>query len=161
MVWNCPSYLHVSEWDIAVSLAPNMTWLLLWFFLLFHMKGPLLSYIKITNVPCSHPASFVFSKVCPVLCVLTMVLCSLLMDNSGLSTWVTWPVGGTPCSRRYQCEVFFGVHLWGMLSLCQGSFFFAPSLSRSGADDHVRDLSMTLTSFSMWQFSPTPDKEVL
>lgn len=43
-------------------------------------------------------APYVFSKVCPIL---TMVLCSLVTDNSGLSTWVMWPVGGTPCSRRY------------------------------------------------------------
>lgn len=78
------------------------------------------------------------------------------MDNSGLSTWVTWPVGGTPCSRRYQCEAFFG-----MLSLRQGPLFFASSLSRRGTDDRVQDLSMALTSLSTWQFSPTPDKEEL
>lgn len=95
-----------------------------------------------------YAAPYVFYKVCPVLCVLTMVLCSLLMDNSGLSTWVTWPVGGTLCSRRYQCEVFFGITSLGMHSLCQGSLSFASSLSRRGTDDHVQDLSMALASLS-------------
>lgn len=35
-----------------------------------------------------------------------------------------------------------------MHSLCQGSLFFASSLSRRGTDDHVQDLSMALANLS-------------
>lgn len=87
-------------------------------------------------------APYVFSKVWPVLSVLTMVLCSLLTDNSGLSTWVTWSVGGTLCFRRYQCGFLWDNIFRDALTVSGFSLFLLPA--------SVDVVLMTVCRTSLW-----------